>query len=169
MRFFYFKILLFSSNSIIFSLSSIAQIWRNVGSGSDNEIRVLYSDSLSGKLYIGGGFEHIGGLRSWGIASYDGTSFDSLQTGIDYFNDPSGISGNVLAIERYRNYLYAGGSFSSAGNVLTQCLAKWNGQYWDSVPFINGVVIDLKVFNDTLFVAGDFNLAEPGASAGAAA
>src|SRR3954462_7201703 len=64
--------------------------------------------TMDGKLYAGGRFSVIGGLVTSGIASWDGTRWSPLGTGI-----PSGVS--TLLVRGAD--LIAGGDFSTAGGV----------------------------------------------------
>jgi len=59
--------------------------------------------------------------------------------------------------------LYAGGSFTRAGNVMTSGIAKWNGSAWSALGGgidARGSVRALTVASDgTLYAGGDFKLA----------
>ena len=42
----------------------------------------------------------------------------------------SGMNGQVLALCVYNNELIAGGSFTTAGGISANYIAKWNGSSW---------------------------------------
>ena len=58
--------------------------------------------------------------------------------------------------------LYAGGSFTSAGGITVNNIARWNGIVWSSVGASNAININSQVFalavapNGNLYVGGDF-------------
>ena len=52
--------------------------------------------------------------------------------------------------------LFVGGSFSHIGSVKFDKIARWNGVQWYHVASLNGVVYALNVFEDRLFMGGEF-------------
>jgi hypothetical protein len=118
-------------------------------------VRCLFADTIANILYVGGHFETAGGLNARGIAKWDGNNWDTLQSGIDNYH--LGVPNNVLSIIRYNNELYVGGAFTTAGNVNSPFLARWNGNLWMPRPFtINDVIGHLNVFDNNLILGGDF-------------
>jgi len=68
-----------------------------------------------------------------------------------------GANNSVRALVSYNGELYAGGSFTSAGGIGANRVAKWNGNIWSALGLgVNGRVNALIVFNGELVVAGDF-------------
>ncbi|MBX7142691.1 MAG: T9SS type A sorting domain-containing protein [Chitinophagales bacterium] len=137
--------------------------WQNVGDYHFNEpIYVLYIDSATDQLLIAGQFRVItNGDTIYHIASWNGSKLDSLGSGINnysgslYLNIP-----NLQAICRYHNKLYVGGAFSKIGSIeqFFLYLATWDGTSWDTVSKrFNSAVLDMKVFNDTLYACGSFD------------
>ena len=100
--------------------------WSALGSGVNSAVEAL---AVSGtNLYAGGGFTTAGAVPANYIAKWDGSAWSALG---------SGISGNGQLGETYVNALavsgtdlYAGGSFTTAGGVVADNIAKWNGSAW---------------------------------------
>ncbi len=132
------------------------QNWQPVGSGFDFDVRCLYSDSLNNILYAGGNFKSSGILKVRAIAKWNGTYWDSLQSGIDDFH--SGSPNPVLSICGYQNRIIVGGSFSTAGSLSTAHLAIWDGIQWDSSALqVNGSVDFVSEIAGELFLGGTFD------------
>jgi hypothetical protein len=101
-------------------------------------------------LYAGGGYTNAGAVAANNIAKWDGAAWSPLGTGMNasvgalsVFDDGSG-DGPAL---------YAGGSFTIAGGVATNYIAKWDGHEW--APLGSGLqgvlfprVETLSVFDD---------------------
>ena len=133
--------------------SSISQNWIPLGVGTDNQVRSLFADSVTNRLYVGGGqIQSAGGIPANGIASWDGLNWDSLGSGIN--------SGNVLSMLRIGSDIIVCGAFTSAGNTNSNSIAKWNGLVWDSFPVRPNESIDFaKEINNQLCIGGTFTRA----------
>ena len=134
-----------------------AQNWVSLGTGLNDQSRVLYSDSVSGRIFVGGNFSFVNGRYQKTIAAWDGTEWDTLIAGINDGNP-------VLTITRYQNNIYAGGAFeflySSPYHGIVNGFTRWNGTTWDSlnIGFHNsGVPFNFYEYNNTLFCVGDFD------------
>jgi hypothetical protein len=145
---------------LLFNFSlTYAQTWNTVGGGVDTGLyHMLWAlDSMNGKLYAGGYFTKAGGMNANCIASWDGTSWDSLGGGISW------ADGYVLALGNYSGKLIVGGYFNSiGGKPISHNIASWNGTKWDSLGkgvSVNGEVSAMTVFNGNLIVAGAFDSA----------
>ena len=143
--------------------------WSPLGSGLDNQVFSLavFDDGTgSGSaLFAGGSFQSAGGVPASRIAKWDGTSWSAVGSGMNAYvdtlavlDDPGG-SGPAL---------YAGGSFTSAGGIAANRIAKWDGVTWSSVEDgISGpgspVVSALAAFDDgrgpgpSLYAGGRFS------------
>jgi hypothetical protein len=76
----------------------------------------------------------------------------------DWFAVGLGIHNDVFTTTVYNGELYAGGSFTIAGGVLINNIARWNGTRWDSLGAgTDGEVRCLAVFNGELYAGGAFN------------
>jgi hypothetical protein len=128
-------------------------------------------------LYVGGRFLTGGGVELNGIAKWTGSSWEALGTGMDassagvlttvsdliVFDDGSG-SGPAL---------YAGGDFITAGGVVVNGVAKWEGSSWAAlgtgldatgvgvVPSVNAMAVfdDGSGSGPALYVGGRFTSA----------
>jgi trimeric autotransporter adhesin len=136
--------------------------WSSLGTGSangmSNSVRALtvFDDGSGGgpALYAGGDFTTAGGVPANRIAKWNGTSWSSLGTG-----STNGVSSLVFALTVFDDgsgsgpALYAGGSFTTAGGVSANRIAKWNGTSWSSLGTgsangVNSAVYALTVFDD---------------------
>ena len=105
----------------------------------------------NGLLIVGGYFDVACDAIAYNIASWDGSSWSPLG---------SGMSGTVYALTVYDNNLIAGGSFITAGDVTAHHIASWNGSDWDSLgSWIYGDVSALTVYDSLLIAGGDFTSA----------
>lgn len=72
----------------------------------------------------------------------------------------TGMNDKVFATAVYDGFLYAGGSFTTAGGASANYLAKWNGTSWSAVGVgTNGEVDVLAVYKNELYVGGKFTKA----------
>lgn len=130
--------------------------WSPVGTGlgADVSAMIVFDDDGSGPdlpaLYAGGWFTTAGGVAAAHIAKWDGASWSPLGTGTDdivcslaVFDD-DGAGPNPPA-------LFAGGSFTTAGGVAADHIAKWDGAAWSSVGFHPTNITPYTVFSLTSF------------------
>ena len=135
------------------------------GVGANNsisELKILTINNVTSLFGIGS-FTRTGAALSNSIASFDGQQWQSLGGGVD-----TGGSVNDLAIfdDGTGEALYAGGlfSFSTAGGVLANFIAKWDGSSWSPLGSgMNSDVLALTVFDDgtgpALYAGGIFTAA----------
>jgi hypothetical protein len=108
--------------------------WQPLGGGLDGEVTALaFFDDGSGSgpaLYVGGGFTTAGGVPASNIARWDGSAWSNLGEGLD-----QGCTALVVhdAGLGAGPALYAGGYFTTAGGVLANGLARWDGKRWSAV------------------------------------
>jgi len=140
------------------SLDAIAQSWQPLqgGLGLDDIGRVLYADTIIGKLLVGGNTHHANGHLANGLAAWDGASWDTTCA----FSSFTG-GNQALGINRYQNELYAIGYVDY--NLDTNFLggfARWNGTAWDSVNIafgFSGVAVSICQYNNLLYMTGLFD------------
>ncbi len=127
----------------------------------------LFDDDGAGPrpqaLYVAGGFTQIGGFSATRIARWDGLGWESLATGL--------VGSTVAALEVFDEdgpgpnppRLFAGGFITTAGGNPVNNLARWDGAAWTAVggPIngVNGSVLAMKVYSESLVVGGTFGTA----------
>ncbi|MBY0111198.1 MAG: hypothetical protein K2Y21_00145 [Phycisphaerales bacterium] len=96
---------------------------------------------------VGGTFSTAGGLPAANIASWNGTAWAPLGTG---------VSSDVHAIEPIANGdLIVGGAFSTAGGISASRIARWDGASWSAIEnSLNNDVTTIKATPDGSFVVG---------------
>jgi hypothetical protein len=142
------------------NLNSQTPHWVQFGlqNTASSDVYSLFYDTLTSTLYCGGQFQYLGGKNCRGAAKWNGTDWDTMGVGFDYYVNPTGFTGTVTKILRYKNYIYYFGAIDQAGKYHTGGMALWNGSAWDSVGYFpNGYVYDADVYNDTLYICGSFS------------
>lgn len=135
------------------------QEWLPLGSGVDNgAVRslVVFDDGTGPALYVGGQFNIAGGMSVDRMARWDGSTWSDVGGGV------SGAIVDALAVfdDGSGAALYAAGSFSSAGGVPVQNIARWDGVAWSDVGGgLDATTLALAVHDDssgTALHAGGF-------------
>lgn len=132
--------------------------WSALGTGLNGNARALevFDDGSGPSLYVGGEFTNAGGLTASRIAKWNGTVWSTL--------NGTGMNAAVLALGQFydgvQSRLYASGSFTTAGGITVNRIAKWTGATW--APLDTGLDDDgtsIVAFDDgsgsALYVAGD--------------
>jgi len=104
-----------------------------------------------GRLYAGGRFDEIGGVRARGVASFSGTSWEPVGSGIIHGSFISAFATDSSG------RLFAGGSFDSMDNAKCSNIAQWDGEQW--LSYGNGEIpITVKTIafdeNNRCYVSG---------------
>lgn len=106
------------------SLIAFAQTWQSLNGGVNQSGggQIFTLGTHNNKLYVGGAFESAGSIPAYRVASWDGSTWDSLGSGfylgVPYCNTPG------------FNSLFWGGTFQSAGGVQSKNIALWDGSAW---------------------------------------
>ena len=88
------------------------------------------------------------------VAKWDGENWHGLD------GPNNGLNNTVRALAAQGNDLYAGGTFTTAGEQWVSGVAKWNGQRWEDLAGgVNGPVHALAVHGDDVYVGGYFDRA----------
>jgi hypothetical protein len=121
--------------------------WSNVGDGFNRPVYSIVDHN--GDLYAVGEFDSSGTNAVNNIAKWDGANWVDVGGGADY---------SILTACSFNNELYIGGAFIYAGGVFSNGIAKWDGTSWTSVGGVgfNNWVRKVYVYNDTLYLGGDF-------------
>ncbi|MBH8557792.1 T9SS type A sorting domain-containing protein [Hymenobacter negativus] len=138
-----------------------------VGNGIAGRIVLALAVASNGDLFVGGEFTSAGGRAANCVAKWNGTTWSVLGTGIT-----NGLNyQNVAALAVASNGdVYAGGTFTQAGGVTANCVAKWNGTAWSSLGtgVANGIVANIGSYtvctlaiagNGDVYVGGQFSVA----------
>jgi len=150
---------------VLTSICMMAQNWAPLGGGipqSGGAPRVMFSDTVTGYMYVAGSFNSIDGKNTKGIARWNGSEWDSLGNGLNGLMSGPYVP-PVYAMASFQGELYVGGVFSSLGNVEAYHIGKWNGVAWDSIavqPFtseFSGGITCLSVIENELYVGGSFD------------
>jgi hypothetical protein len=122
--------------------------WTALGSGMNEVVRGLatYDDGSGPVLYSGGFFTGAGAAAADNIARWDGSSWSALGSRL-------GLNEVVFALAVHDDgggpALHAGGTFTSAGGVTVNRIAKWDGSIWSPLGSgVTGVVHALAVYDD---------------------
>ncbi|NLE57867.1 MAG: hypothetical protein GX616_05865 [Planctomycetes bacterium] len=142
--------------------------WSALGSGIGGGYQYVYALAvLGGKLYAGGDFAIAGGMTANRIACWDPvtSTWSALGSGM------GGTSPNVYALTVLHGKLYAGGSFTTAGGVNANRIARWDPATLTWSPLGSGLVGTVRPFVHSLgvldgkvYAGGTFTIAG-GASA----
>jgi hypothetical protein len=147
---------------------TITQTWASLGSGTANGVNagVYAIDFLGSTVYVGGFFNQAGGLFARSVASFDTTNQTWARLGSGAFD---GVNGVVLELAVSGDKLFVGGSFTQAGGLLANQVARFDTitQTWASLgsDATNGVSGDtpsigrLAVSGNSVFVGGRFTQA----------
>lgn len=110
------------------------------------------------KLFVAGGFRSAGAVPAFRIATWDGSSWDTLP--VPPFSP--GSTGIPLVLEVINGEMYMGGVFDTIAGNYCKSLAKWNGSYWSyigmpSTMYPNVYVNSICEYNNELYIAGNFH------------
>jgi hypothetical protein len=123
------------------------------GNGVNERVYAITED-LNGQVYAGGFFTGAGGLPAHHIARWDGSSWFTWHEGSE-----GGMNKAVdgLAVDQ-NGILYAGGYFTSIGEVSANHIARWDGTEWSPLgKGLNAPVRDLALDSrGHLYVGGAF-------------
>ena len=139
--------------------------WSALGVGLDGPVQAI---AIHGSdVYVGGAFQHAGGLTANGIARWDADTgaWSSLAGG--FFNgDVSAIAVDSSGV------VYAGGSFTSVygTGATVRNIARWDGSAWSALGSgaavgVDGRVTALAVAGADLYAGGAFTTAGAAAAA----
>lgn len=141
--------------------------------GTDGPVKALAV--MNGQLYVGGKFQHAGGVAACGFAWWTGAAW---QVPAACLTDAFGAPGEVDALAALAPLpgIFVGGNFATAGGVPVNNVAQWGGTAWSAlgapgvggVSGTNGAVYALASYGTQLAVGGAFTTAGGGTAQGLA-
>jgi len=144
-----------------FQLLLTAQSWQPLQGGLDGAGRVLFTDTITNKLFVGGNFQNVNGHSDFGISVWNGSVWDTIY-GLSNLCIEEG-----LGFARYQNELYAIGEIgSSLNNHLLGSFTSWTGTEWDSLNKsfnsyfgcnYNGIPWNSCEYDNKLYIIGGFD------------
>jgi trimeric autotransporter adhesin len=134
--------------------------WSSLGAGLNGPVRAFCK--FQGSIYVAGEFTLAGSDTVNYVARWDGANWHKVG---------NGFNGHAITLCVFNNQLYAGGVFTQSGTDIVRRLARWNGSNWVEVGGgLDGpgsvyvtTVFTLAVFQNQLYVGGNFNTANNGA------
>ena len=135
------KSILILAISFLLCIASTAQTWSAVGSGTtfgQIESMCVYN----GELFVGGYFNSMGGIPVNSLARWNGSTWDSVP-GISAF---PGIE--IADMVVWQNKLV----------VVGNQIHAWDGNSWSNFGgWVNGGQSAVEVFNNELYITGNFS------------
>jgi hypothetical protein len=128
--------------------------WSALGSGMSGTTfpsvlaLAVFDDGTGPALHAGGSFTSAGGVAASRIAKWDGSSWESLGSGL---GSPFTPMVRALAVfdDGEGPALHVGGTFATAGGTAASGIARWDGSGWTALASgVSGTVNALAVFDD---------------------
>jgi trimeric autotransporter adhesin len=142
--------------------------WSALGSGTNGLVNTMtvFDDGSGPALYVGGTFTAAGGVPANFVARWNGASWSALGSGLSGGGSYGSVRTLIVFDDGTGPALYAGGSFTTAGGVSANCIARWDGSTWSALGSgiaifsVNLGVYALAAFDDgsgpTLYAGGQF-------------
>lgn len=96
-------------------------------SGPLNQYNTWQMKVVDDKLFLFGRFNQVNGQPAGNIAWFDGKNWGTMN---------GGMNKEVYAVEKFGDYIYAGGQFDSAGGVPCKYIARWKISTNEQSPLI---------------------------------
>ncbi len=124
--------------------------------GTDGEVMDLLE--FDGDLVVAGAFTEAGGVTANRIARWDGTDWSPI-TSADGHVGVDGYAVTSLAV--FDGDLIAGGLFATAGGVIVDNIARWDGTDWSPLTGPDGIGVDsivhtVAVYDGQVIAGGEF-------------
>lgn len=121
--------------------------WQSMNNGVDTyDATYTYIDEQNNRLYFFGGLHSINGIATNGIAVFDGQNWNSM-------NSDSLAYHSISWVTNFNNTLYI---TSGIKNTEERFIFKWENNKWVRVCEIDGLVYGSKVYDNKLYIFGDF-------------
>lgn len=127
--------------------------WTSIAPGIYGDVWCM--GAHGGKLYAGGSISRVGTVFTNGIASWDGTHWSPLGSGVGG-QSSFGVSGIISDGES----LIVSGIYETAGGIPAHNIARWNGNQWHAYgDGCNGGLNGVALFQSGIAILGDFTSA----------
>jgi hypothetical protein len=150
--------------------------WSNLGDGVqmvNSSDGMLWSGEVwaiaatDTEVYAGGNFTVAGSIYANSIAKWDGASWSALGNGVN--NGLRSKSADRMAIAIDGSNVFVGGSFTNAGGIAANNIARWDGTRWSALGTGTDYGVNsLAIGPDGLYAGGSFGTAGGIASSGIA-
>ncbi|MBN2680942.1 MAG: hypothetical protein JXR58_00405, partial [Bacteroidales bacterium] len=138
-------------SQIGFSQTWSGEVGDSLWNPSSNSI-VFSLNNFENTLVVSGAFTSVGSLTVNAIAKWDGENWYVIGSGA--------TMGTPNSVGKIDSLLVAGGNFYEMGNTEgTRRLAIWDGVIWQgpSIGEVGFVVYDIDIFDNKLFIGGEFS------------
>jgi hypothetical protein len=126
--------------------------WAAMNVGDDfEEVDTVVAGT--GRLYIGGKFTVVNNQSVNKIAAYDGTDFHALGLGIE--GDQLYDGAYTMAVHP-NGQVFVGGQFTHLGGKPARNIGIWDGSQWITIGNTDRNVYALAIWQDDVYVAGEF-------------
>jgi Secretion system C-terminal sorting domain len=126
----------------------------NYGLATQIEDMIIYNN----ELYVGGQISKLAGNAGNGIQKWNGTEWSAVGDHLRGENGELGGYDPAYDLKVHNNELYIAGSFEYAGDLLANCIVKWDGEKYCSFGGdFNYPISSIAFFQDTLYIAGSFS------------
>jgi hypothetical protein len=135
--------------------------WSSLGSGISGNNNLFFGSvavhalAVSGNsVYVGGYFTIAGGTAATNIAKWDGNTWSTLGSGMNYYD-------HVYALAASGSNVYAAGTFTKAGGIPSANIARWNGSSWSALGsgISGGELRSLAISGSNVYAGGYFTTA----------
>jgi len=126
-------------------------------------------NSPSGQVLVVTGYlDTAGGQPANCIATWDGSSWSALGSGLEGASLPAGFAVAAFDADGTGEKLYVAGRFDTAGGIACDGLAVWDGTSWSAPTDLVGDAYSFGTFDDgdgrALFMGGSFSIVDGKAS-----
>ncbi len=132
--------------------------WVALGGAPDSSVMALASDGTN--LYAGGNFTVMAGVNARAVARWNGTAWSAMGSGMIAAPGSGAFSTPVAALGVLGTNVIAGGSFTNAGGLRANRVARWNGSAWVAMGTMNDVVETIRISGTNAYFGGPFTQAD---------
>ena len=106
-------------------------------------------------LYMGGAFNVIATTTASRISRWDGTNWFALGDGVAGPYNANSLA--VRAIKAQGSQLFVGGGFTTAGGLIANNVAAWDGNNWSTLGYgVDNTVFAVETTGTDVYVGGSF-------------